>query len=73
MCIPFILSGIPNKCWLHTCDACIITTWRLGLRAPLVTRNNNNNNNKNNNNNRLQDVTYTGNWLPVEHREYTST
>ena len=23
-----------NKCWLHTCDACVITTWRLGLRAP---------------------------------------
>ena len=19
------------ECWLHTCDACIITTWRLGL------------------------------------------
>ena len=26
--------------WLHTCDACVITTWRLGLRAPLVARNN---------------------------------
>ena len=25
-------------CWLHTCDACVITTWRLGLRAPLVAR-----------------------------------
>ena len=25
-----------NECWLHTCDACLITTWRLGLRAPLV-------------------------------------
>ena len=38
LCIPFIFSGSPNKCWLHTCDACvIITTWRLGLRAPLVT------------------------------------
>ena len=33
---PFILSGSLNKCWLHTCDACVITTWRLGLRAPLV-------------------------------------
>ena len=40
LCIPFmILSGSPNECWLHTCDACIITTWRLEyLRAPLVTR-----------------------------------
>ena len=35
-CIPFILSGSPNKCWLHTC---IITTWRLGFQAPLVARN----------------------------------
>ena len=39
-CIPFILSGIPNECWLHTCDACVITTWLLhvGLWAPLVAR-----------------------------------
>ena len=29
-----------NECWLHMCDACVITTWRLGLQAPLVTRNN---------------------------------
>ena len=27
LCIPFILSGISNECWLHTCDACVITTW----------------------------------------------
>ena len=40
LCIPFILSGSSNECWLHTCDACVITTWRLGLRAPLVARNN---------------------------------
>ena len=40
MCILFILSGSPNECWLHTCDACVITTWRLGLWAPLVARNN---------------------------------
>ena len=40
LCIPFILSGSPNECWLHTCDACVITTWRLGLRAPLVACNN---------------------------------
>ena len=36
MCIPYILSTSPNECWLHTCQACVITTWRLGLRAPLV-------------------------------------
>ena len=29
--IPFILSGSPNECWLHTCDVRVITTWRLGL------------------------------------------
>ena len=33
LCIPSFLSGSPNECWLHTCDACIITTWRLGLLA----------------------------------------
>ena len=33
MYIPFILSGNQNKCWPHTPDAFIITTWRLGLRA----------------------------------------
>ena len=31
--IPFIPSESPNECWLHTCDACLITTWRLGLQA----------------------------------------
>ena len=36
LCIPYILSGNPNECWLHTCDTCVITTWRLGLWAPLV-------------------------------------
>ena len=30
---------LPNKCWIHTCNACIITTWRLGLPAPLVAHN----------------------------------
>ena len=40
--MPFILSGSPNECCLHTCDACVITTWRLGLRALLNARNNNN-------------------------------
>ena len=31
-------SESPNKCWLHTCDACVITTWRLGLWANLFVR-----------------------------------
>ena len=35
----FILSGSPNECCLHTCDACVITTWRLGLRATRGARN----------------------------------
>ena len=35
--IPFILiSGRPNECALHTCDACIIITWRWKLLATLV-------------------------------------
>ena len=38
--IPFILiSGSPNECRLHTCDACIIITWRWKLRATHVVRN----------------------------------
>ena len=40
LCIPFTLSGRPNECLLHTCDACVITTLRLGLRTPLVACNN---------------------------------
>ena len=28
-----------KRSWLHTCRACVIATWRLGLRAPLVARN----------------------------------
>ena len=39
LCIPFILSGSPNECWLNTCDTCVITTWRLGSRTPIVTHN----------------------------------
>ena len=39
--MPFIRSGSPNESSLHTCDAFVITTWRLGLKAPLVSRNNN--------------------------------
>ena len=32
LCIPFSLSGSPNKCWPHTCHAlCLRATWRLGL------------------------------------------
>ena len=36
-----VLSGSPNKSWLHTCTcgACVIKTWRLGLWAPLVAHN----------------------------------
>ena len=38
--ISFILiPGSPNECWLHTCDACVIITWRLKLQATLVARN----------------------------------
>ena len=39
LCIPYILSGNTKECRLHTCtrDTCIITTWILGLKAPLVT------------------------------------
>ena len=39
LCIPVILSGSPNKSWLHTWDALLITTWRLGLQAPFVASN----------------------------------
>ena len=28
-----------KRSWLHMCRACVIATWRLGLRAPLVARN----------------------------------
>ena len=39
LCIPFILSGSPNESWLHTCDECVITIWRLGcglLLSPAI-------------------------------------
>ena len=35
LCIPYIFCGSPNE-WLHTYNACVITTWRLELQAPLV-------------------------------------
>ena len=38
LCVPFILSGSPNECWLNTCDACVIKTWTLGFWAPFVAR-----------------------------------
>ena len=42
MCIPFILSGSPFQMLAtYICDACIITTSRLGLGAPLVSHNQN--------------------------------
>ena len=44
------LSRSPSEFWLHTCDACVITTWRLALWAPLVARNNNINIYENNDN-----------------------
>ena len=28
-CVLCILGGSPNECWLHTCDACVITTWHM--------------------------------------------
>ena len=33
-----LLENHTLQSWLHTYDACAITTWRLGLRAPLVAR-----------------------------------
>ena len=33
----FVVRSL-NEYWQHTYDACVITTWRLGLRAPLVAR-----------------------------------
>ena len=38
--ILFILSGGPKKCWLHTCDTCIITNKRFcGLLLSPATKN----------------------------------
>ena len=34
--IPFILSWSPNECWFHTCQACVVATWRLGSRSHMV-------------------------------------
>ena len=35
----FLVEVQTNACNIRTCDACLITTWRLGLRTPLVARN----------------------------------
>ena len=37
-----LTSHFSSLRWLHTCDACVISTWRLRSRAPLVARNNSN-------------------------------
>ena len=42
-------------------NACVITTWRLGLQAPFVARNNNNNNHGDNNNKCNNGTTTTNN------------
>ena len=65
LCIPNILSGSPSECWLHTCDACVITTWRLELRAPLVACIINNNNINNN----IEDIT----WPQIPLRVFLNT
>ena len=44
LCIPLILRGGPNECWLHSCHACVITTWRLGFRTTRGACNFHNNN-----------------------------
>ena len=36
LCIPFILGGSSNECWLHLCQACVRAPWRLRLQTPLV-------------------------------------
>ena len=33
------LVEVQRNATFSTCDACVITTWRLGLQAPLVARN----------------------------------
>ena len=73
-CIPLILSGSPNECWPHTCDACVITTWRLGLRVPLVARNYHHHHYYNNNNHYyyyyymtiIIDILYYFNYFDIE-------
>ena len=29
-----LLNGNPKECWSHTCDACVITTWRFRIASP---------------------------------------
>ena len=63
-CIPYILSGSPNECWLHTCDGCVITTWRLGWRAPLVACDNNNDDDDDDDNHDNNNDTVEL-WIPI--------
>ena len=35
----FLVEVQTNACNIRRCNACLITTWRLGLRTPLVARN----------------------------------
>ena len=32
--IPYIFSGSLNEYWLHTCDACVIATWKWAQGVP---------------------------------------
>ena len=36
----FLVKVQTNKCWPHKCQACVLATRKLGLRAPLVARSN---------------------------------
>ena len=36
LCIPFTLSGSPNKCLRHICGACVIKTWRLPAKTVII-------------------------------------
>ena len=36
----FLVEVQTNKCWPHKCQACVLATRKLGLRAPLVARSN---------------------------------
>ena len=36
LCIPFILRGSANECWLYICRTCATATWRLGPVEPAM-------------------------------------